>query len=160
MSLAILASPLVVFAWLGSGPKEAGMRDVAECPAQPKPPAGDYLITDFSDRVAPFGVKSDRGLDYLVKLERTDERTARLLFYLIGGQQFETRVPLGTYRLTYAAGNTWCGLPLLFGNKQVERGRVFLTFSQSSDHFDGHTVTLYTVPHGNFETEVIPREQF
>lgn len=121
---------------------------------------GDYLITDFADRVAPFSVVTESGLDYLVKLEHPNERTSALFFYVSGGQDFHTKVPLGTYALKYLAGKTWCGRSLYFGNKQAERGRKLLTFSEDTAATNGHTVTLYGVPHGNFDTQTISKDDF
>ena len=96
----------------------------------------------------------------MVKLENANDWALTLLFYVHGGEPFETTVPLGTYVLKYVVGNKWCGAAQLFGNTTAERGRTVLIFSRTYDGYDGHTVTLYPLPHGNFETEVIPREQF
>jgi len=95
-----------------------------------------------------------------VKLENMQDWAFTLLFYVRGGQSLETTVPLGTYTLKYVAGKTWCGQSQLFGNTRAEKGRTLLTFDRSSDGLDGHTVTLYALPHGNFQTDVIPRDQF
>jgi len=158
--LGILASPLALLAWLGSGTRDISARGIVECPAQAQPRVGDYLITDFAPRVAPFELNTESGLDYLVKLERANERTSALWFYVVGGQTFQTRVPLGTYALKYLAGKTWCGQSLYFGNKQAERGRALLTFSEDAGGIDGHTVTLYGVPHGSFDTQVMSMDDF
>jgi hypothetical protein len=158
--LAILALPLLFFAWVGSGSHDPTIRGAAECQAQPRPTVGDYLITDFSDRVVPFAIETDRGLDYLVKLERTDNRFASLTFFIVGGQNFETKVPIGNYALKYVAGKTWCGRRLFFGNKQAEQGHIKLAFSATGDGYEGHTVTLYGVANGNFSTDTIPMGDF
>lgn len=158
--LAILASPIAFFAWLGSGPNDVTARETVKCAAQPRPPMGDYLITDFGDRIAPFEVSTESGIDYLVKLERANNRTSAFWFFVIGGQNFETQVPLGTYSLKYLAGKIWCGRSLYFGNKLAERGRTLLTFTEATERVEGHSVTLYRVPHGNFATETISKDVF
>jgi hypothetical protein len=157
--LAVLASPLCFFLWLGERQNVIATQ-TANCLAQLQPPVGDYLITDFADRVAPFEVETESGLDYLVKLQRSDERTSALWFYLIGGRNFQTKVPLGTYVLKYVAGSRWCGLRFYFGNKQAQRGKTSLTFSEDARGLNGNTVTLYGVPQGNFETDAIPLSEF
>jgi len=47
-----------------------------------------------------------------------------------------------------------------FGNKLAERGRTLLTFTEATERVEGHSVTLYRVPHGNFATETISKDVF
>jgi hypothetical protein len=158
--LTVFASALLLFAWVGSSPHGPTVQEIIDCTAQTPPPVGDYLVTDFADRLAPFEINTSQGFDYLVKLEQTGRRAVGLTFFVIGGQQFETMVPLGTYTLKYVAGKTWCGRSVLFGNQQAERGRSLLTFDRTGDRYEGQTVTLYPVPDGNFAIATISRPQF
>lgn len=170
---AVVAVALLFFAWAGSRPPTApatlttptvapGTNIAAPgvCSAQPRPITGDYLVTDFADRVAPFEVHTQSGLDYLIKLQRSDQQTSALWFYVIGGMELQTMVPLGTYVLKYVAGKRWCGLRLYFGNNNAQRADTLLTFSEDYAGVNGHTITLYGVPHGNFDTATIPLSEF
>jgi hypothetical protein len=158
--LLVVASPLAFLVWFGSGVREPPAQTASKCVEQIRPPVGDYFVTDFADRVAPFTVETSVGSDYLVKLERADDRYASLTFYIVGGQRFETEVPLGVYTLKYLAGSSWCGPQLLFGTQHAEQGRTLFTFTVRGDRYAGHTVTLYRVPHGNFSTQSIPARDF
>jgi hypothetical protein len=162
--LAALASPLALIVtiglWIGPSPNDPTAANVIACTPQPRPTVGDYLVTDFSDRVAPFEVRTSSNLEYLIKLERVESTPHSLTFFVIGGQHFETDVPLGTYRLEYVAGKTWCGRSLLFGNQEAQEGRKLLTFERTTNGYDGRTVTLYGVPHGNFAAKAIPKSAF
>jgi hypothetical protein len=82
--------------------------------------------------VAPFRVETQPGSDYLVKLESTENKLFSFVFFIVGGQPFETTVPAGTYVLKYVAGKTWCGRTLLFGNKVAQRGRTLFIFDDKS----------------------------
>jgi hypothetical protein len=53
-----------------------------------------------------------------VKLDKTD--SPALLFFVEAGQPLDARVPLGEFRLKYAAGNHWCKSDAdLFGDDTV-----------------------------------------
>jgi len=145
---------------LNLGPHERAAEANATCAAQFKPQVGDYMITDFSPRIAPFQINTHVGYDYLVKLENIENPFLSLMFYVAGGVPFETRVPVGSYVLKYVAGDKWCGPNKLFGNQSLEKGRRILVFDETLEGIHWNSVTLYPVPNGNFATETLPISQF
>jgi hypothetical protein len=94
-ALGVLATPLLLLiVWgLALGPADPIARRVIDCAPQPRPSSGDYFIADFSSRVAPFRVETQPGSDYLVKLESTENKLFSFVFFIVGGQPFETTVP-------------------------------------------------------------------
>jgi hypothetical protein len=162
----VLASPLLFFAWIGSGNKaparSTSPQALAEtCVVEPRPVQGEYLATDFSPRVAPFGIETAPNSDYLVKLEDARDSSNRIWFFVHGGESFATHVPLGTYVLKYAVGKRWCGIKELFGKKTMtKKGRTVLIFERQYDGYSGNAITLIAQRGGNFHTEYIPPSEF
>ena len=85
--------------------------------------------------------------------------------FIHGGQSLEARVPLGNFKIKYAAGYEWCGVKEMFGPETI--------FSEAQDVFpfkrsftrDGYTTSHWTVelilrPGGNLRTKTLPREAF
>lgn len=160
IAIGVVALFGLTIAALNFGPQERAAETGAVCTPQFKPAVGDYMITDFSPRVAPFQVNTRDGFDYLVKLQSTDNRFSSLTFYVQGGVPFETRIPLGSYVLKYVAGTKWCGPDQLFGNRSAQESPSTLAFEETMSGYGGQTITLYGVPNGNFSTHAIPIRQF
>jgi len=166
--LALLAAPIGLFAWVGSGretpsamPPKTNPRPATVCGGDALPRQGDYAILDFAPRVAPFKVETSPNSYYLVKLENLQNKYSSLSFFLHGGMPFQTDVPLGTYLLKYAMGPTWCGPRELFGpHATAKKARTLLFFQFVGDRYEGHLVTLFRVPRGNFQTDSISLSEF
>lgn len=111
--------------------------------------------------LAPFKVNTSGDGYYLVKLvERATGQDAFLLF-LHGGRSAEIDVPLGTYEMRYASGDTWYGMTDLFGEDTVySKSDSVLSFANDGYQYTGHEVTLYTVRHGNMRTRRIGKSDF
>lgn len=165
----ILASGiLLTYIWFVSSHRivtrpdsSAASEPVTTCVVQSAPPQGVYESSDFRPRVAPFKISTAAGLDYLVKLESTQDFFISTSFFIYGGAPFETEVPLGTYVLKYAAGKTWCGRKNLFGKDTfAKKGTTLLVFDQEADGYGGQEITLIAEVGGNFHTEYINLSQF
>jgi hypothetical protein len=73
---------------------------------------------DAAERPAVLTIRAAPGASYLVKLDKAD--SPALLFFVEAGQALDARVPLGEFRLKYAAGNHWCSSDAgLFGDDTV-----------------------------------------
>ena len=73
--------------------------------------------------------------------------------FVRGGSTVEVEVPLGTYRLKYAAGQNWYGLPHLFGPEtSYSKADTPFRFYIEGQRISGYTVTLYSVRDGNLRT--------
>jgi HPt (histidine-containing phosphotransfer) domain-containing protein len=80
----------------------------------PVPVSSGVLQRPTNPIVAPLGIKTSKGSNYYVKLINMAGQTVRTMF-VVGGNYFETKVPLGIYEMRYASGTTWYGTRHLFG---------------------------------------------
>lgn len=114
------------------------------------------VFDDFSvdERIAPFNIKTaDTGIDYFIKLEDNITNKAVMTFYVIGGENFETTVPLGNYILKYATGEEWYGAEYLFGpDTQYYYSSDIFDFTEDSNGVSGWTITLIKQQGGNLST--------
>lgn len=130
-------------------------------PKQPLPPSGTIFNIAGATGIAPFEVKTAAGANYLVKLVSTTRRQEVLSMFVRGGHTVEIEVPLGTYELRYASGETWYGPEHLFGNEtQYSKADESFTFEETSRGVSGFTVTLYQVRNGNLSTSRIRPSDF
>lgn len=96
-----------------------------------------------------------------MKLEDENGRPVRT-FFVNGGSSTSNLVPLGTFKLKYASGLSWCNEQDLFGSDtSTNEADDTFTFDQQP----GYTPTQWTVelirqPGGNLRTHAIPRSQF
>jgi ribosomal protein L37AE/L43A len=130
-------------------------------PALPTPPNGEAFTYTDQERIAPFEIKSARGSDYLVKLADSVSGQSVVKVFVRGGSAVNINVPLGTYVVKYASGDTWHGYDYLFGPKtDYSKASEYLTFQHTANRVQGHTITLYKVPYGNLHTERIKPDEF
>lgn len=110
--------------------------------------------------VAPFEIKTSAGSDYLVKLENISG--VRVIdIFVRGGDTIEVSVPLGSYILKYAVGDTWYGYEHYFGpDTNYNKVNSIFHFREEGNQIRGYTVTLYQVPSGNLSTSRIKASQF
>jgi hypothetical protein len=86
---------------------------------------------------------------------------SKVVIFVLGGQRTEVMVPLGTYQIRYASGNTWYGENYLFGPEtDYTKTDEDFAFRRTSNGYSGYTVTLYKVEHGNLSTTPIRPEDF
>src|ERR1019366_7642161 len=86
------------------------------CAGQAQPRQGIYKWYGraWGDDVADFTITTAAGSNYFIKLEDLSGRPARA-FFVNGGSSISNKVPLGTFVLKYASGNSWCNERDLFG---------------------------------------------
>jgi len=114
--------------------------------------------------LAPLRVKTAAGSpNYYVKIVDWAEREthgARLVFFVRSGQTVDVGVPIGTYELRYAAGETWYGEEYLFGPETVyRRTDEQFVFCVDGDRVLGFTVELIKQIDGNLkETPIRPAD--
>ena len=110
----------------------------------------------WGDDIAEFTIRTAAGSNYFIKLEDLSERPARA-YFLRGGSTRSFAVPLGTFALKYATGQSWCSEDELFG-ESTATNQADDTFTFNDDtHW---TVELILQRHGNLGTRSIPRSQF
>ena len=82
-------------------------------------------------------------------------------FYISANSSATVNAPVGTYRFYYAAGDTWYGLHHKFGENTVYyKSPDLITLEEDSQSYDVLELTLYNVSNGNFETDIIDKNQF
>jgi len=70
-------------------------------------------------------------------------------------------VPLGTYEVRYAGGETWYGYTYLFGKDTAySKADETFTFEVVGNQISGFTITLYQVVNGNLSTSRIRPNEF
>lgn len=149
--------------------------------ATPRPVStynGQVLIVPDYTRVCPLEIKADTGSDYYIYLDyqraptyTTESRQlgslarapyeSDIAFIVKSGRTVEVDVPIGVYKLYYATGTTFYGTKLLFGdNTRYYDSDDLLTFYAGNEYYNGHTITLYSVYDGNFDTDEISEKNF
>lgn len=89
-------------------------------PPVPRPISGLYS-QDLNQQqaIAPLEIQSQTGSDYFVKVTSQVTGEDISTIYLRGGENASITVPLGTYEIKYAAGETWYGEEELFGKNTM-----------------------------------------
>jgi outer membrane protein assembly factor BamE (lipoprotein component of BamABCDE complex) len=128
----------------------------------PTPASGTIKQYHASDSVAPLTIRT-RGLgqNYFVKL--TEWTTGRIVatVFIRGGQSVDFKMPLGSYKMKYAAGATWYGESELFGpDTSYSEADSRFDFEDNGNQFSGYTVELYLQQNGNLETRKISPSEF
>lgn len=120
-------------------------------------------VTRFTDgeAVAPFQIKAAQGSHYLLKLVDASSGSPVLTVFVQSGTTVEVAVPLGTYKVRYAAGSIWYGYEHLFGPEtSYSKADKTFTFEVNGNQINGFSITLYKVPHGSLHTSRINMADF
>ncbi len=126
----------------------------AQSAALPLPINGQLFPYSSRQRVAPFSIVT-RGDDrhFFVKLEEWSSGQPVVGVFVRAGQSVDVKIPLGTYRLKYAAGIAWYGDQELFGdNTTYYKADKQFQFATSGGQVAGYTVELFLQPNGNLKT--------
>lgn len=112
--------------------------------------------------LAPLQVITAVGsLHYFVKVVDWDLGTPVLTVFVRSGQQVEVSVPLGSYRIKYAAGSAWYGERYLFGPEtSYARVEKRMDFAVEGDRVAGFTIELIKQVGGNLKTVMIRPDEF
>jgi hypothetical protein len=130
-------------------------------PQQPLPYSGSERRFTGAEAVAPFEIKAAQGSHYLLKLVDAYTDSPVLTVFVQSGSTVEVEVPLGTYEVRYASGDTWYGYEHLFGpDTSYSKADKTFTFEVVENQISGFTITLYRVAHGNLRTSAIKETEF
>jgi hypothetical protein len=103
----------------------------------------------WGDDIAELTIATAPGSNYFVKLEDMSGRPARA-YFMRGGSTRSYQVPLGTFSLKYATGQSWCSESELFG-KTTATNKTDDTFTfEDVTHW---TVELILQPNGNLRLD-------
>jgi hypothetical protein len=134
-------------------------------PVQPLPPNGifkQYVFVIMGTPQAPLTIiTGESGYHYFVKLVDWTKGHEVLTLFIRSGQSASVNVPLGSYKMKYAAGKQWYGESYLFGPETSynEADKKF-DFELRDNHVSGYTVELFLQPQGNLRTNRISAREF
>ena len=112
--------------------------------------------------LAPFGIQTSVESDYYIKLVDAKTNRDAVAVYVVGGQDLEVLVPVGSYKMRYAYGKIWRGEQHLFGPgslTRVEEALKSFDFLASVNGINGYTVELIPQIDGNLPTRIIARDE-
>lgn len=129
---------------------------------EPLPQNGvtEYDLVD--DPIAPLRIVTRSNDHYLVKVVDWDTEETAMTMFIRAGETVKVEVPLGSYKLKYAAGKTWYGDIFLFGpNTVYSEAEKRLDFVMNSNRqVSGYTIELFLQPNGNLKTKRISAKDF
>lgn len=128
----------------------------------PLPPNAETQFLSNAERIAPLRIvtKGD-AVHYFVKLSDWATGAPVLTIFVRAGQTAETDVPLGSYRLKYAAGETWLGVDKLFGEATIySQADKRFDFAREGNQVSGYTVELILQTGGNLSTRRISKSEW
>jgi len=127
---------------------------------QPLPKTGAYRYRDWVN-APPLKISAPVGANYFVKLDDWNTGETRYMLFVRGGETAEVGVPAGTYRIKFAAGDTWYGEEIRFGPKTsysvIDKPT---TFSIVDRQLLGHELSLTLTRDGNLRRQNISAAQF
>lgn len=119
------------------------------------------ISKSFAVGVAPLEIRTRYGNNYYIKIVNTSTNQAALTAYVVGGRPFEVLMPLGTYEIRYAAGDTWYGTEHYFGpDTAFSKANELFHFTFDGYQYSGYTVELILQAHGNLRTVNINEADF
>ena len=114
-----------------------------------------------SPQLAPFSIQTSGNTNYFIKLKDAYSNETIMDFFIRGGDNITTKVPLGTYKIVYASGKKWYGKKHLFGKKTLySKADATFNFIRTSNGINGYTITLYIVANGNLNTSYLSPSEF
>lgn len=133
--------------------------------ALPLPVNGIFKMADSrgfnSDRSPPFKITNAPGANTLMKLIRVSDGVEVMSIFIRAGQSVEVGVPVGSYRVKIASGQTWYGDAIRFGpNTSYGTLDTVLRFSIEGQQLLGNEVTLTRVKDGNLRQVPLKASDF
>lgn len=125
--------------------------------AQPLPETGATNKPNlYGD--SPLQIKTNPGSHYWVKIVNAyNEREEVVSYFIRGGETLDVNLPMGSYVVKYAYGDTWYGREHLFGeNTGYSKADEVLEFYRNQ----GYVIELIQQLNGNLHTTAIDESQF
>lgn len=125
--------------------------------AQPLPETGATNKPNlYGD--SPLQIKTNPGSHYWVKIVNAyNEREEVVSYFIRGGETLDVNLPMGSYVVKYAYGDTWYGREHLFGeNTGYSKADEVLEFYRNQSY----VIELIQQLNGNLHTTAIDESQF
>lgn len=130
-------------------------------PEEILPDTGEIQTLVPTQRIAPLKINTSYGSNYVVKLKDYYTKEPVMTIFVRGGNEIETKVPLGNFEITYASGDKWYGYDNLFGAEtEYSKADEIFSFRDTGYQINGYTITLYRVSNGNLRTTNINKSNF
>lgn len=131
-------------------------------PLQPLPLNGSENTYSMAQAVAPLTISTRHGTGhYFVKIVDWATGAPVMTVFVRSGDLVNTKVPLGSYKIKYAAGSQWYGETYLFGpDTSYSMADKRFDFKEIGNQVSGFTVELFLQPHGNLRTKRIGPKDF
>jgi hypothetical protein len=125
------------------------------------PENGTWWEYTSERQIAPLRISVSSGEHYYIKVVDAYTEARVLTLFIRSGRTAQVDVPLGTYRLKYAVGDTWYGREDRFGSetRYFEAEDTF-DFEVVGNQVRGHRIELILQEGGNLTTESIPEGKF
>ncbi len=131
-------------------------------PLHPLPVNGSQTTYSMRNPVAPLTISTRQGTGhYFVKIVSCTTDEPVITVFVQSGQSVNTKVPLGSYKIKYAAGSQWYGETYLFGpDTSYSMADKRFDFEEIGNQVSGFTVQLFLQPYGNLRTKRIKPKDF
>lgn len=131
-------------------------------PDLPLPKNGAATRYFTEEAIAPLKiVTKESGQHYFVKIVDWYSGKTVLTIFIRSGQSVNVNLPIGSYRIKYAAGKVWHGKTYLFGPETTyNEADKKLDFEVRGNQVLGYTIELFLQRHGNLKTKKISAAQF
>ena len=152
--------------------KKQSPYDTVSYPCFPLPKT-KILHKNYKKGICPLKIRTRKnGLNYYVKLTPKHSNKKIMTAFIRGGETLNIRVPLGSYKIRYAAGKHWCGEYYLFGeNTLYNKLKETFTFKKETIvkgrrykpgtiRYDGYNIELFLQHNGNLKSESIGQNDF
>lgn len=140
---------------------DAAVQRIVQGQADLLPSTGVLKRSFYGQVVAPLEIKTRAGANYYVKVVDWTSKAEILTAFVRGGQPFETTVPVGSYEIKYAVGQTWFGSVLDFGEgASYSRCDDRFDFTETPGGYNGYTIDLILQQSGNLQTDPISPNDF
>jgi len=130
-------------------------------PPQPLPASGHEYHYSGPKGVAPLRiVVPSAGDNYYVKVVTLENKPIKAVF-IRSGDSVKIKIPLGTYRVKYATGDTWYGQKYLFGpTTHATVTESDFDFGVENNRYTGYTIELIKQANGNLHSRDISLDEF
>ena len=135
--------------------------DIRKSAVHPLPPNGDLRMYGSGERLGSLEIKTSEGAHFLIKLVNPASSETVAELFVHADSIIKVRVPLGSYELRYATGESWHGRQQLFGPETgYFRADKLFDFTKKGNRVTGYSVKLFRVRGGNLPTSRINPQKF
>ena len=126
------------------------------------PSTGVYQLFTTNELIAPFSVKNHTdNSSYLMKFISTNDGATVLTVFLNRNEGCEIKVPLGSYEILTASGDTWYGDADLFGPAtNYQKYDNIYDFYIDGINIRGWYIDFTPKTSGNLNSDVISKDEF